>query len=179
VALENIDISTVTSPEYEFTLGLGLNQFKRKYVDGYSFNIFEGFNGVVDTSTKNFSNFYLSDCRKFNDFINSSATRIESGKILTTLKLGDEYLTFENIDPTPYKYLATYEESLNYGKTSFGSVGSQFNIEFFDNRVCVFFYVSMDLFILIFEFFIIELICLVIDMNVWTFNWYKKKTPPT
>jgi hypothetical protein len=140
VALENIDISTVTSPEYEFTIGLELNQFKRSYVDGYSLNIFEGFNGVVDTSTKNFTNFYLSDNQKFNNFINSTPTRIESGKILTTLKLGGEYLTFENIDPTPYKYLKTYEESLNYGIASFNTTGDQFNVEFFDNNRCHIFY---------------------------------------
>ena len=140
MALENIDISTVTSPEYEFTLGLELNQFKRSYVDGYSLNIFEGFNGVVDTSTKNFTNFYLSDNQKFNNFINSAPTRIESGKILTTLKLGDQYLTFENIDPTPYKHLKTYEESLNYGIASFDSEGDQFNVEFFDNNRCHIFY---------------------------------------
>jgi hypothetical protein len=140
VALENIDISTVTSPEYEFTLGLELNQFKRSYADGYTFNIFEGFNGVVDTATKNFTNFYLSDNQKFNNFINSSPTRIESGKILTTLKLGGEYLTFEDIDPTPYKYLKTYEESLNYGIASFNITGDQFNVEFFDNNRCHIFY---------------------------------------
>jgi hypothetical protein len=140
VALENIDISTVTSPEYEFTIGLELNQFKRSYADGYTLNIFEGFNGIVDTSTKNFTNFYLSDNQKFNNFINSTPTRIESGKILTTFKLGGEYLTFENIDPTPYKYLKTYEESLNYGIASFNTTGDQFNVEFFDNNRCHIFY---------------------------------------
>ena len=140
MALENIDISTVTSPEYEFTLGLGLNQFKRSYADGYSLNIFEGFNGVVDTSTKNFTNFYLSDNQKFENFINSTPSRIESDKILTTLKLGGEYLTFKNIDPTPYKYLKTYQESLNYGAASFDDTGNQFNIELFDNNRCHIFY---------------------------------------
>jgi len=141
VNLRKQGLSALTSnTAYSNIHGLELKQFGRSYAGGFNFNFVAALQNVVDYQTKNYSNFYLTQNTTLDTFIDSPTITVQPAGIFTTFLFGTKsYMTFTNIDSTPYINANMINEVENYGAivfTSTPSVSSNFDIKFLDNNYC-------------------------------------------
>ena len=133
-------LSALTSnTAYSNINGLELTQFGRSYAGGYSFNFVTAFQNAVDYQHKNYSNFYLTTNTTLDNFFDNTVTTVKPENLFTTLKYGDAYITFVDIDSTPYVNANRANDALNYGAIKFTSSplsSSNFSIKFYDNNYC-------------------------------------------
>lgn len=111
-------------------------QFERTYTGNFKFSFPLILSGCNDAKTLNYSNFYLSNDLLLSDVISREEERIKSTNFQTTLRFGESYLQFVEIDPTPYSNSNRVNEVDNYGACSFGTLSSKFRIEIKDNNFC-------------------------------------------
>lgn len=137
-------LSSLNSPPLSSNMvGVSYKQFKRSYPGNYSFNFAHGLSATNDISTKNYSNFYLSNSYKISDILSFDNTPLKSSGICGSLLYGGDYLKFNNIDYTPYGLNDRYREYLNYGVASFTNIPSEytkFTFEIFDDNNCRIYY---------------------------------------
>ena len=113
-------------------------QFQRSYSGGYSMNFANALSGVVDSKTKNSSEVNISNFYKLTDIINIDNDTAKPSIYKTTLSLGDKYVRFYEIDPTPYIINDISRDALLYGAIGLsldGDIDTLFEIEYIDVNV--------------------------------------------
>jgi hypothetical protein len=118
-----------------------LTQYNRRYTDGYNFNFVKGFEGINDFHNINYSNLYLTkkqlldSIAKYTGILNDDKARI----INSPIKIGNEYIKFEDIDVEPYKQNNRVYEARYYNSIAFTSDRAEaelFHIIIDDNELC-------------------------------------------
>lgn len=114
-----------------------VNQFSRKYSGDFEINFPILFSKINDIKTINYSNFYLTNKKLIEDCLFFQKIPLISKKISTRIAYSDQFLSYREIDKSPYLAQKKYRESLNYYCPFFeDSVYDYFYIEFFDYNRC-------------------------------------------
>lgn len=116
-------------------------QYRRRFNGNYNFNFISAFEGAVDFSNKNYSNFYLTRKSTLDSYIEySQASTSKTTSLFTPLKVGEEYIRITDIDITPYKENDRYSEVFDYGAVelsdTYDNLSGLFEISLLDNEYC-------------------------------------------
>jgi hypothetical protein len=122
---------------------VSFKQFRRTYPGNYSINFVKCLSSSNDFTVKNYSNFYLTNSYKISDVLDQPISEVKSKYIFGPISIGGEYLSFSDIDPSPYSRTNQYQNRYNYGAAIFTNLetsNSQFTIQIFDNNRCHIFF---------------------------------------
>lgn len=122
---------------------VGVKQIKRNYATNLSINFPKCFTNLVDHKTKQYTNFYLSEKSKVDDYFEYGKSVFKTTNIKTQIIYGNSYLQFVEPDVNLYKLSNRYYEIDNYGDVNFTDKSDDtttFNIEIFDNNFCRIYY---------------------------------------
>jgi hypothetical protein len=123
--------------------GVTFKQFKRTYPGNYSFNFAKCLSASNDFKVKNYTNFYLTNDYKISDVLNVDSEALKAENVYGPLVFGGNYLSFEEIDPSPYSYAGKYQDHFNYGLGKFvlsPSETTNFTVKFFGDNECNIYY---------------------------------------
>ena len=90
-------------------------QFQRTYGGEFAANFANALSGVVDTKTKNGSDTHLTNYMKLDDVVEIATKTTKPKNFRTSLKIGNKYLGFFEIDNTPYVENDIAREAQFYG----------------------------------------------------------------
>jgi hypothetical protein len=140
VVSNQLPLSTFKSHPLSSNLAeLEFIQYGRKYSGNYHFQFPVVMSNIMDISTKNFSNFYLSSEIRLSDVIELSVNDGRSEGFKTTIKVGERHLSFDVIDPTPYANEDRVRDAYNYGAVTLNderSDDSEFLFSMIDYNKC-------------------------------------------
>ena len=142
-------LSTFKSNEMDLCIdSLNLEQFKRSYAGGFSFNFINALSGCRDYKNKTYTNFYLTETSTLDKFVRFKSSRLTPKSIYTPLQFSKAavasnflHFTSDIIDTYfLYPYNSDYISIKSYGATFFANEqldsDSLFLIEFIDDFFC-------------------------------------------
>lgn len=113
---------------------------ERTFSGGFSMVFYDAFTNINDISTKNFSNFYLTNKKALSAIIENPAEIIQADEIFTTLEIGGQYVNFSLRDDNEDTIFSEeYGTDTVYGDVLLSSTISdttKFFVEFLENNSC-------------------------------------------
>lgn len=148
-----VSLSTYKSNTTDLCIdSLNLKQFSRTYAGNFSFNFITALSGAVDFKNKNYTDFYLTNLKTLDNFIEFKSEKLKPKSIYTSLQFAKcdgvgNYLKFvKNIRTEYFKDSDNYAELGAYGATAFSDEQNDsttlFNVEFIDEFYCAISYIE-------------------------------------
>lgn len=113
IELSSFKSLPLTSNNFEY------KQYSKLLEGNFQVNQTLALSALEDFKRKNYTNFFLTGNVKLSDILEVPKSNIKAETITSTLKIGDVYLSFSEIDPTPYIYTDDYKSSKKYGAVDF------------------------------------------------------------